>query len=144
MCSNGHGSDGISLADDLLLRGGHQDAGEAVQNGLSHWKREQAGGAGCDTSCLPQVQSHQQLRLAKKFYTLSTSHFCRYDADCLLKNIFEIFESQNAGRVSNNEILWVFSMSMSGTGRTEHQSRVFHSVFHVVTMSNFSLNRLMS
>jgi len=41
--------------------------------------------------------------------------FPRYDADCLLKNIFEIFESQNAGRVSNNEILWVFSMSMSGT-----------------------------
>ena len=45
---------------------------------------------------------------------------CRYDADCLLKNIFEVFESNNAnGRVSNNDILYVFSMGMSGTGRTQ-------------------------
>ena len=45
--------------------------------------------------------------------------FPRYDADCLLKNIFEIFDNPIAGngRVSNNEILWVFSMAMSGTGK---------------------------
>ena len=45
-------------------------------------------------------------------------NFSRYDADCLLKNIFDIFENNNAnGRVSNNDILYVFSMGMSGTGR---------------------------
>ena len=44
--------------------------------------------------------------------------FFRYDADCLLKNIFDIFDTNNAnGRVSNNDILYVFSMGMSGTGK---------------------------
>ena len=43
--------------------------------------------------------------------------FARFDADCLLKNIFEVFDTQNTGRVSNNEILWVFSMAMNGTGK---------------------------
>ena len=52
---------------------------------------------------------------------------CRYDADCLLKNIFEVFESNNAnGRVSNNDILYVFSMGMSGTGRTQ---KIFLTMF---------------
>merc|ERR1711915_1038339 len=41
--------------------------------------------------------------------------FPRFDADCLLKNVFEIFDNLNTGRVSNNEILWVFSMAMNGT-----------------------------
>ena len=46
--------------------------------------------------------------------------FLRYDADCLLKNIFDIFENNNAnGRVSNNDILYVFSMGMSGTGKNK-------------------------
>ena len=43
--------------------------------------------------------------------------FPRYDADCLLRNIFEIFDNPGAGngRVTNNDILWVFSMAISGT-----------------------------
>ena len=42
----------------------------------------------------------------------------RYDADCLLKNVFEIFENPlGGGRVSPNEILWIFSMAMNGTGK---------------------------
>ena len=40
----------------------------------------------------------------------------RYDADCVMKNIFEIFDTMNTGRVGQNEILWVFSMAMNGTG----------------------------
>ena len=44
----------------------------------------------------------------------------RYDADCLLKNVFEIFENPlGGGRVSPNEILWIFSMAMNGTGKDE-------------------------
>ena len=44
--------------------------------------------------------------------------FARYDADCLLKNVFEIFENPlGGGRVSPNEILWIFSMAMNGTGK---------------------------
>merc|ERR1711879_465482 len=42
--------------------------------------------------------------------------FPRFDADCVMKNIFEIFDSQNTGRVTSNEILWVFSMAMNGSG----------------------------
>ena len=41
----------------------------------------------------------------------------RYDADCVMKNIFEIFDSMNTGKINQNEILWVFSMAMNGTGR---------------------------
>ena len=33
-----------------------------------------------------------------------------------MKNIYETFDSAQTGRVSNNEILWVFSMAMNGTG----------------------------
>ena len=33
-----------------------------------------------------------------------------------MKNIFEIFDSQNLGRVNHNEILWIFSMAINGTG----------------------------
>ena len=40
----------------------------------------------------------------------------RYDADCVMKNIFEIFDTMNTGKVGQNEILWVFSMAMNGTG----------------------------
>ena len=40
----------------------------------------------------------------------------RYDADCVMKNIFEIFDSMNTGKIGQNEILWVFSMAMNGTG----------------------------
>ena len=44
----------------------------------------------------------------------------RYDADCLLKNIFEIFDTNApGGRITNNDILWVFSMAMTGTGEGE-------------------------
>jgi len=32
-----------------------------------------------------------------------------------MKNIYETFDSANTGRVSQNEILWVFSMAMNGT-----------------------------
>ena len=49
-------------------------------------------------------------------------YFCiyRYDADCLLKNIFEIFDTNApGGRITNNDILWVFSMAMTGTGEGE-------------------------
>ena len=35
-----------------------------------------------------------------------------------MKNIYEVFDSANTGRVSQNEILWVFSMAMNGTGET--------------------------
>jgi len=41
--------------------------------------------------------------------------FPRFDADCVMKNIYETFDSANTGRVSQNEILWVFSMAMNGT-----------------------------
>ena len=41
----------------------------------------------------------------------------RYDADCVMKNIFEIFDTLNTGKVNQNEILWVFSMAMNGTGK---------------------------
>ena len=43
----------------------------------------------------------------------------RYDADCVMKNIFEIFDTLNTGKVNQNEILWVFSMAMNGTGKFE-------------------------
>ena len=33
-----------------------------------------------------------------------------------MKNIFEIFDTLNTGKVNQNEILWVFSMAMNGTG----------------------------
>ena len=33
-----------------------------------------------------------------------------------MKNIFEIFDTMNTGKVGQNEILWVFSMAMNGTG----------------------------
>jgi len=33
-----------------------------------------------------------------------------------MKNIFEIFDSMNTGKIGQNEILWVFSMAMNGTG----------------------------
>merc|ERR1712241_1203759 len=41
--------------------------------------------------------------------------FPRYDADCVMKNIFEIFDTLNTGKVNQDEILWVFSMAMNGT-----------------------------
>ena len=41
--------------------------------------------------------------------------FARYDADCVMKNIFEIFDTLNTGKINQNEILWVFSMAMTGT-----------------------------
>ena len=34
-----------------------------------------------------------------------------------MKNIFEIFDTMSSGRVNQNEILWVFSMGMNGTGK---------------------------
>ena len=34
-----------------------------------------------------------------------------------MKNIFEIFDTMSTGRVNQNEILWVFSMGMNGTGK---------------------------
>ena len=34
-----------------------------------------------------------------------------------MKNIFEIFDTLNTGKVNQNEILWVFSMAMNGTGK---------------------------
>ena len=37
-----------------------------------------------------------------------------------MKNIFEIFDTMNTGKVGQNEILWVFSMAMNGTGFTTH------------------------
>ena len=42
--------------------------------------------------------------------------YYRYDADCVMKNIFEIFDTMNTGKINQNEILWVFSMAMNGTG----------------------------
>ena len=68
---------------------------------------------------------------------LNIQTFGRFDADCVMKNIYETFDSANTGdsdshhiahslakismlivegRVSQNEILWVFSMAMNGTG----------------------------
>ena len=44
-----------------------------------------------------------------------TQLFVRYDADCVMKNIFEIFDTLNTGKINQNEILWVFSMAMTGT-----------------------------
>ena len=37
-----------------------------------------------------------------------------------MKNIFEIFDTMNTGKVGQNEILWVFSMAMNGTGLNTH------------------------
>ena len=37
-----------------------------------------------------------------------------------MKNIFEIFDTMNTGRVGQNEILWVFSMAMNGTGSKQN------------------------
>ena len=56
----------------------------------------------------------------------------RYDADCVMKNIFEIFDSMNTGKINQNEILWVFSMAMNGTGRTLHPILYFSMSFILV------------
>ena len=50
----------------------------------------------------------------------------RYDADCVMKNIFEIFDSMNTGKIGQNEILWVFSMAMNGTGYISFISLFIH------------------
>ena len=64
-------------------------------------------------------------RFEKFIFTLIFSIFVvRYDADCVMKNIFEIFDSMNTGKINQNEIMWVFSMAMNGTGR-----RVFIPLF---------------
>ena len=51
-----------------------------------------------------------------------------------MKNIFEIFDSMNTGKINQNEILWVFSMAMNGTGfyiakREWENSIVFYFYF---------------
>ena len=55
----------------------------------------------------------------------------RYDADCVMKNIFEIFDSMNTGKINQNEILWVFSMGMNGTGT---QYYYFHDFFQPLNL----------
>ena len=56
----------------------------------------------------------------------------RYDADCLLKNIFEIFDTNApGGRITNNDILWVFSMAMTGTGEGEEMGAMQGDKYHV-------------
>ena len=57
--------------------------------------------------------------------------YCRYDADCVMKNIFEIFDTMNTGKINQNEILWVFSMAMNGTGNkkmSQHNNTLCFSV----------------
>ena len=54
--------------------------------------------------------------------------YCRYDADCVMKNIFEIFDTMNTGKINQNEILWVFSMAMNGTGNlkmSQHNNTLY-------------------
>ena len=52
-----------------------------------------------------------------------------------MKNIFEIFDSMNTGKINQNEILWVFSMAINGTGyyyiakREWENSILFHFYF---------------
>ena len=45
-----------------------------------------------------------------------------------MKNIFEIFDSLNTGKINQNEILWVFSMAMNGTGSKLSMITVLPSV----------------
>ena len=45
------------------------------------------------------------------------------DATIVMKNIFEVFDSANTGKIVPNELLWIFSMSIKGKGR-KRKSRV--------------------
>jgi hypothetical protein len=39
------------------------------------------------------------------------------DAEIIMKNIFEVFDSNNTGKIIPNELLWIFSMSLKGKGK---------------------------
>ena len=39
------------------------------------------------------------------------------DAEIIMKNMFEVFDSNNTGKIVPNELLWIFSMSMKGKGK---------------------------
>jgi hypothetical protein len=41
----------------------------------------------------------------------------RMDAEIIMKNIFEVFDSNNTGKIIPNELLWIFSMSLKGKGK---------------------------
>jgi Ca2+-binding EF-hand superfamily protein len=68
-----------------------------------------------------KVKKPQSLTIVRRVFPRSVTNssaglVLRFDADCVMKNVYETFDSANTGRVSNNEILWVFSMAMNGTG----------------------------
>jgi hypothetical protein len=39
------------------------------------------------------------------------------DAEIIMKNIFEVFDTNNTGKIVPNELLWIFSMSFKGKGK---------------------------
>ena len=52
-----------------------------------------------------------------------------------MKNIFEIFDSMNTGKINQNEILWVFSMAMNGTGYYIAMSKWDNSILFYLSIS---------
>ncbi|XP_023320309.1 S-modulin [Eurytemora carolleeae] len=40
--------------------------------------------------------------------------FPRFDAGIVMKNIFQVFDTSNTGKIFPNELIWVFSMSIQG------------------------------
>jgi Ca2+-binding EF-hand superfamily protein len=38
------------------------------------------------------------------------------DAEIIMKNIFEVFDTNKTGKIVPNELLWILSMSVNGKG----------------------------
>ena len=48
----------------------------------------------------------------------------RFDAGIVMKNIFQVFDTSNTGKIFPNELIWVFSMSIQGKGKIYSNSMI--------------------